>query len=70
MKEKQLRMPLGNLIAGNRTGEELDKGAQMVLQACNGWKICSVFRYTGWPSAEHMRISGFNQFNIFSSTDT
>ena len=26
VKVKQLRMPLGNLIAGNRTGEELDKG--------------------------------------------
>ena len=35
MKVKQLRIPLGNLIAGNRTGEELDKGAQMVLQAMN-----------------------------------
>ena len=31
MKVKQLHIPLGNLIAGNRTGEELDKGAQMVL---------------------------------------
>ena len=25
-----------NLIAGNRSGEELDKGAQMVLQAMAG----------------------------------
>ena len=36
MKVKQLCMPLGNLIAGNRTGEELDKGAEMVLQAMDG----------------------------------
>ena len=33
VKVKQLRMPLDNLIAENRTGEELDKGEQMVLQA-------------------------------------
>ena len=36
VKVKQLRMPLGNLIAGNRTGEELDKREQMVLQAVDG----------------------------------
>ena len=36
MKVKQLRIPLGNLIAGNRTGEELDKGAQMVLEEMDG----------------------------------
>ena len=28
VKVKQLRIPLGNLIAGNRTGEELDKRKQ------------------------------------------
>ena len=36
VKVKQLRIPLGNLIAGNMTGKELDNGAQMVLQAMDG----------------------------------
>ena len=36
MKVKQLSIPLGNLTAGNRNGEELDTGAQMVLQAMDG----------------------------------
>ena len=36
VKVKQVHIPLDNLIAGNRTGEELDKGAQMVLQAMDG----------------------------------
>ena len=36
VKVKQLRIPLGNLTAGNMTGEELDNGAQMVLQAMDG----------------------------------
>ena len=36
MKVKQIRMPFGNLIAGNRTGEELDKREQMVSQAMDG----------------------------------
>ena len=44
MKVKQLRMPLGNLIAGNRTGEELDKKEQMVLQAMDERNGVYVYR--------------------------
>ena len=61
---KQLRIPLGNLIAGNRTGEELDKGAQMVLQAMDGRNGVYVYRR---PSVQHM-ISGFNMCSFSASS--
>ena len=63
MKVKQLRIPLGNLIAGNRTGKELDKGAQMVLQAMDGRNGVYVYRRS---SVQHMRISGFNLCSFLS----
>ena len=44
VKVKQLRMPLGNLIAGNRTAEELDKKEQMVLQAMDERNGVYVYR--------------------------
>ena len=57
-------MPLGNLIAGNRTGEELDKRKQMVLQAMDGRNGVYVAIQDG--PVEHMRISGFNLCSLCS----
>ena len=63
MNVKQLRIPLGNLIAGNRTGEELDKREQMVLQAMDGRNGVYVYRRS---SVQHMRISGLNLCSFLS----